>query len=512
MRNKDRQYIPTMPAAPALSIWQRLRGATFAAVAAVRSAGARVVALVARKVTGARAVLSHVVRAALVRRPRILTQDGIRHVAETVHVGNRAAAVRVVNWFRFQRKYAPRKVSSWTKSTWHRVVHPFMRVRVVVLGIGAVVVGLAVAPIATLVTLAVCGAVLIGLSHFIERFEASDRSIARVALRALEMVAQLLRVAAYIVAGAAVIAISAVSVVFAVTEVLELVLRYLDVPFAASLAALAFFVLTANWGLAVVETVWFAWVHEGKSSVRATRPHSGERQEIPLIRYDAERAWNRSPEPGAVEEVQETTVVVSVSPRCMGCDLDDQNPRYRVGNMSPLCNECFKCLIDDELIMAADQGAVTSEDVTTAIQNGIAVPAYVIIATGARLRSTRIDLDHEAITCRTEARVLSEQDPSRIHWAETGWWFDGHGNRRARRWHGFVGGRLATRAEYEHAKEKRGFYAMSLVSGTPGSWDRGPYRTLAAAQEAAADEISDHLAANVPGLEVVLDGALRSVS
>lgn len=476
MRNKDRQYIPTIPARQAPSLWQRLRGAASVAVAAVRSTGARVIALVVRKATRARAALRRVARAVMVHRPWILTRDGARD--------------------------ASAHATKWGRTTWRRVVRPFMRIRVTVLGIGAVVLGLVAAPVATLTVLAGCGVALVGLSRLIHRLEKSTRPAAHVALRVIEVAAQVLRGAAYVAAGIAVVAISAVSVAFAVTEVLECVLRYLDVPLAASLAALAFFVLTASWGLVATEIAWLALVHDEKASGSAARPGSAERQAIPLIRIDAERAW-RGDEVmndvsgtqvpmAAEEEMQETTRIIdnevkTRTAKCMGCDLDDGSSRYRIGGLSSLCSDCFQCLVEDELISAADRGEVDADDVSAAVRAGIPVPAYVVIATGARLRSTRIDLDREAITCRTEARVLSEQDPSKIYWSETGWWFDARGSRRARRWHGFVSGRVVSVVEYEYQKDARGFYA-SIEGGT---WVSPGYKTLVGAQDAAADEVSD---------------------
>ena len=474
---RNRQYIPTMPAAPAPSLWQRLRGAASAVAATIRSVSARVAAIVVRKVTGARAAVSRVARAAMVRRPWVLTRDGAQ--------------------------YAVTRASSWCRTTWRRVIRPFMRVRIVVLGIGVVVVGLAVVPVATLATLAVCGAALIGLSHAIARLEASSRSVAGVVLRMIETVAQVLYVAAYVAAGVAVLAISAVSAAFAVTEVLELVLRYFDVPLAAALATLGFFVLTASWGFAIGEIVWLAMVYEEEVLARSKRFRSADRRTMPMIRIDADRAWDGdkivhivpgSAEPLATnEEIQDTMDMIDKTEpqatKCVGCDLDDASPRFSLGSMTLLCRECFACLVDDELILAADRGEVSAEDVIVAIRAGISVPAYVVIASGARLRSTRIDLDREAITCRTGARAQSEQDPSRVYWAETGWWFDGRGGRRARRWHGFVAGRVATSVEYRHERDVRGFYTQ--VGDVR-------FKTLSGAQDAAADEIADRAYENNP--------------
>ncbi len=477
---RDLQFIPTLPswkiaadAKPTPSIWQRLRGATSTAVAAVRSAGARVIALIVRKATGARRALVRIARAAMVRRPWVLTRDGARDGAS--------------------------RAAGWCRITWRRVIYPFMRVRVAALGIGAVVVGLVVVPVATLATLAGCGAALLGLSRLIQYLEGTDHSTARVVLRIIEISAQVLRVVAYVAAGAVVLVISVASVAFAVTEVLELVLRYLDVPFAVSLAALAFFVLTASWSLGMLEVAWLVLVHEGKAPVRVAKPRPQGRQAIPLIRIDAERAWNSEETVGIVpgtaeplaaeEEAQETMDMTDEArvTKCMGCDLNDASPRFGFGSMTSLCGSCFEYLAEDELVAAADRGEVSAKDVAAAVRAGIRVPAYVIVMTGTRLRHARIDLDVEDITCHTKARVLSEQDPSRIHWGETGWWFDGRGRRLVRRWHGFVSGQVAAMVEYQHEKDSRGFYF--IVDGD--SHISSCFKTLAGAQDAAADEISD---------------------
>lgn len=501
MRNQANvlQYIPVIPTRktnPTLSIWQRARSAVSYAVEQARAAMARVVAVVTKKTSGIRVSIARAVRATMVRRPWVLTRDGVGHVVS--------------------------RALSWCGDAWRRAGRPFIRVRVVAIGIAVVAVGLVVSPVVTPMVLAGCGAALVGLSRLIAALEASKHPSAEFCLKCIEAGARILLVTAYVVTASVVVSLSLVSVAFAATEILELALRHLDVASAASIAALAFFVLTANWGFAVVEVAWLALVHVDK---RHARTRAQERQAIPLIRIDAERAWNgesgtdgaRATETKVVDVLAAFASAENAQPnartgRCMGCDLDDGGARFGVGQLSSLCSQCFSYLVEDELVNAAEDGQVSAVDVVLAINSGIQVPASVVIASGARLRSTRIDLDAEDVTCRTAARADSEKDPARVYWAETAWWFDGRGNRRARRWHGFVGGRLSARVEYEHAKGERGFYAVSLVSGTPESWDRGPYRALAAAQEAAADEISDHRGTNAPGLEVVPVDAIRSVS
>lgn len=530
MRNQASvlQFIPVIPtrnANPTLSIWQRARAAVSSAVIQVRAVVTRVVAVVTRKITGLRASIARVVRAALVRRPWILTRDGAGHAAS--------------------------RTLSWCGDTWRRVVRPFVRVRVVALGIGVALVGLVASPVVTLVAIAGCGVALVGLSRLISVLEGSSRPTARAVLTIIEYAARIGRALAYAATAVVVVSISLASVAFAVTEVLELVLRYLDIACATALATLAFFVLTANWGLAAIETAWLVFSHRNKMSrlsveqayesegAEAARARDGaayrnsaSRQAIPLIRIDAERAWNGDPgvddaQTNEDETVNALTLFASVndiagsgvpaqsharSGKCMGCDLDDRGARFGLGKLTSLCSECFSFLVEDELVNAAEDGQVSAEDVVLAIAEGIQVPAAVIIASGARLRSTRIDLDIEDVTCRMSVRSDSEKDSTRIYWVETAWWFDGRCNRRARRWHGFVAGRVAARVEYVHDRGIRGFYVAEPRRPATSPDGMGPYRTLRYAQEIASDEISDLRVADAFKLEVVLDGALRSVS
>lgn len=503
MRNADRNA--TMSANPTSSLWQRVCRAASSVVQTVRAASARALSFVVRKTAGARKAIRQVARAAMTRRPWVLSREGAKHALD--------------------------QSITWGRDTWVRVVRPFMRVRVAVLGIGGVVIGLVVAPITTLTVIAGTGAALIGLSRLVEVLEGSARPGARIALLVLEYVAQVSRVLAYAVTAGVVAGICIISVPFALTEIAELVLRYLEVPHAASLATLAFFVMTANWGLSMVEVAWLAFIHDGnRTAVPAVTASA-----VPLIRTDCDTCGvneasheslgahggagaslcmdcveERSEPLATEEEMQETFDIIDAgsarivpSSTCEGCGKVDANPRFGIGNMSALCGECFKYLLDDELIMAANQGSISAEDVQAAIRVGIQIPAYVIIATGARLRSTRIDLDREAITCRTEARVRSEQDVSKIHWAETAWWFDGRGGRRARRWHGYVAGRDVTYIEYKHEKDVRGFYT-----------DVGDirFKTLAGAQECAADEVSDRMRTKVEGPRMNVQLTQKAVS
>lgn len=443
------------------SRWQRLRAATVSIATRVankiESVVARAIAAVSKAGLALKARMRRIARAVMVRRPWVMTADGAGHAVS--------------------------RGLAWSRDTWHRVVRPFLKVRVVALGVGSFVVGLAVSPVATLTVVAAGGVVLVGLSRLISVLETSNSRAARVTLSVIETAAQVGRALAYVAAAALVLVLCLASPAFALTEGLELVLRYKNVPNALSISTFVFFILTGNWTLAAVEVAALMFV-----STR-TRKSNVERQEIPLIRVDANRAWNGDEMVQTHVKVMEANLAHDRTPPCLGCDLDDGGPRFGMGGLSSLCSECFAFLAEDELVNAADDGLVSAEDVLAAIAAGIPVPACVIIASGARLHSQRVSLDLEDVIVRSKARIESQNDLTQIFWAETAWWFDGRGNRRARRWHGFIGGRVAALVVFDHERGSRGFYALSPAGD--GAWDRGPFHTLARAQEAAVDEISD---------------------
>ena len=487
-KTRARQSIPVIPRAPSkgLSAWQRARAVASNVVTRVVRVVKSLVTRAGTAITGAgrkiKARMARVARAIMVRRPWVMTRDGA--------------------------SYAARRAATWSKDTWRRVIHPFLRVRVVALGFATFVVGLAVAPVATIAITAASGVVLVGLARAISTLETLGHPAARVMLMVIEWVAQAGRVLAYVATAAVIMGFCFASVAFAATEVLELVLRYARIPYAVSIAALAFFTLTGNWALLCVEIAWLALTRRPAMS-----DASRERRAIPLIRIDAERAWNGNEVVDVVPgipaplmsnaEIADMTAVFSgvdkaagvlgwngKTLKCEGCDRDDGGPRFGIGKLASLCGGCFACLVDDELIAASDEGRVSADDVVAAVTAGVSVPGYVIIASGARLRSTRVAYDGEAITVRSPERVRSEEDPTRIYWAETAWWFDGRGERRARRWHGFVGGRIASVIEYLYARDERGFYVIEPAHGTRRG-AAGPYRKLETAQEFAVDEIAD---------------------
>jgi len=356
------------------------------------------------------------------------------------------------------------QVGKWLKDAWVRGVKPFVRVRMAAVAVGATVVALVAAPVATVVWFSVAGLALLGVAKGIARLEAGGHTTL---LGVIEAVARAAYWALFAITVGVVLFLSITSLVFAVTELFELVLRLADVTRAVSIAALAFFVLTGNWAFAVLEAGWLGYVTQ---DARKTRSAAQRRQEIPTLKFiDVDGSESRSD--------------MSV---CEGCGVMDGGGRYRaLGMSSALCDSCFACWAEDELITAADAGLLNPYEVEVAVESGVNVPAYVVIKSGAKLRSVRIDLDREAVTCRTKARIDSKGDASKIHWAETAWWFDGRGNKRARRWHGFVDGVIRSVISYEHARDIRGFYVME-----PSGESRA-YHTLEGAQMTVATLISD---------------------
>lgn len=466
-----RQSIPVIR----VSFWGRIRNTVSSVAARIASVVKRTAARVVRTtkavavgtarttkavVLGTGVAIARVARAAMVRRPWVLTRDGA--------------------------KQAVSSAASWCNNTWHRVLRPFLQIRVAALAVGAVTVGLFVAPVVTVAITAGCGLVLVAAAKLILVLEkvADTSSAARTTLKVIEVLVQIGRVLVYAATAAFVVAASCVSMVFLATEVLELVLRFLNVPNAFYIALITSCVLTGNWFFAAFAALAmmpvpsfspFTVEMEIEEPVAKAASYASERQEIPVI-----------------HDIIDTEVTVSSSP-CMGCDRSDGGPRFSAGKLAELCHECFSFVVQDELIKAAESGQVSAENVEDAIRQGVSVPAAVIIASNAHPHHMRVQLDLEDITCRMGAsvRAHSEADHTKIFWLETAWWFDGRGVKKPVQWHGFVKGFVETFIVFEHAKHQRGFYAMSIAVEGEGSWSEGPFRTLFRAQEIAADEISD---------------------
>lgn len=361
------------------------------------------------------------------------------------------------------------KAVAWTKATWKRVLKPFLKVRVLALAILAFVVGLFVAPVATLIVTAATGAALYALSFGIEALEASNSKGARIALRGIELLMAFLKGAAYALTAAVTLAFCMLSLTFALTEALELVLRYYEVVGAAHIANAVFFVLNGSWVFAVIAVI----------SALARR------------RASAGRSLRRS--------VDEQDVVSAGGnrrvrlPKCTACGADDGGARFALHGRRGICGDCFEQLTREDALEAARKGRLTQREYDLAVEHGMTPDGDVqraIVEASKRRYQALLSDEINALP----QKAASESDSTKVHWAETAWWHDDKGAPHVRKWLGFVAGAVVAAVEYNHrAADNR--YRASLVA-KPGADGKklGGYRTLAKAFEVVWDALSDEVA------------------
>lgn len=358
------------------------------------------------------------------------------------------------------------KLGVWLDDTWTRVVKPFLNIRMAAFAIIGFIVGLATAPIATLLVVAGAGAFLFALSYGIEALEHSTKTAARWTLALLEGFVRCLKAAAYILTASLTLLLCAVSVPFLLTEVLELVLRYFDVANAVSISALVFFVLTGNWLLVGLEVAWLAYRKAPAPEVLRRRP---EQQPV------AASAGNRRVK----------------LPKCTACGSDDDGPRLSLRRHKGLCSECFEALVEEDAIKAAKQGKITKKDLEVAIEAGAAPSDAIVAAVIEQPRSSYRSLSRVQVMDLSQAH-LSAEDASKVYWAEVAWWHDDKGAPHVRKWVGFVAGQIAAQVEYNHRGQRDRYRAVAYVQNKRTVL--GAFGTLTRAQEAVGDALSDEAA------------------
>ncbi len=467
------------------------------------------------------------------------------------------------------------RVVAWLRETWHRVLRPFIRLRVVAYGIVFAVVGLVVAPVTTLLVAAGIGAALVGLSYVVEWLEGSSSRAARVALKAIEIVGQLVVGLVY----AATIALTLVLCTylpFLLTEVLELVLRYLNVRNAVLISSLVYFALAGEVAYFVVfgTLALLRWAPARRSRSideqtvessgnRKTRVVATESEWATATKFEAALAKSRervaarhvagaaatvdavvSLEPlpsSAGMLVDEITLVrkgdfdgaaqliasrssaglgytleearawvarvakeENISPRrvklpkCSACGVDDGGMRFGLRGHHDLCGSCFNQLDTEEALEAARTGRLNKAGLARLRKMGVKIPKAVEAAVNAQLVNRRRELTLDEIG-KLSAVANSRDDVSRIHWAETAWWYDRDGKPRVREWLGFVDGRSVVAVEYRHEKESRGFDAWLLGAQKDDDRKVGTFHTLGGAQDSLGDALTNQ-AATVGGM------------
>jgi hypothetical protein len=148
---------------------------------------------------------------------------------------------------------------------WHRSIRPLLRAMMYAFAIVAVFVALAVgftvAPLATILIYAGLVAAMLAIARGLRALEAAEvdgSTWARRTLNALNIGARVLRVLAYAAAAALTAALCAVSLSFAAFVAIDVVLSYLEVRGATTIAFLVSCAISGQWEIAIAWVLWRA--------------------------------------------------------------------------------------------------------------------------------------------------------------------------------------------------------------------------------------------------------------
>ena len=334
--------------------------------------------------------------------------------------------------------------ASWAKTAtaWRQSIRPILKV------VGAIAVATAwtsailVAPLGTVGITTAAGLVLIALGSLLERLDASTSMVARIVVRAIEVFAQALRAAFYLLSAAFIVAtLPAWAPVFAAYAVAEFLLRTLPEP--------------AN-GVPAPSIIDAEW-----ETPAATRRPS-------IVVVEAEVA---SPAPTMHRAIRAMgTEEMREFPGCAACgdieaslvrSMDDHH--FADGSIRPsdawLCGECFDRECEDNAIKY----------------------------TGVSLKKVSVDVRlNEAGLLATSECQASIKDLDHVFWTAqpTAWWRDKNGQLHARAWSCFNGGNVVATVSFEY---RRGVYRAATLGKVVG----GPQKTLQLAQRLANDTLFD---------------------
>jgi hypothetical protein len=435
----------------------------------------------------------------------------------------KSAAKKMACWARlvaYRVKHAVRPVTNFLEKLWHRALKPMCQF---VLLTTAVTVGFIcayLAPLATVLTLIVAAGVFFLLASavsstdeirqalpLIPRERWFVRAVARASLAfvwGIEALARLLRVAAY--AGSLLLLglMCATSASFAFFMLTFVVLSYLQVKGASTIAFYAWCVVTGNWGTLLV----FALFDTTVLMTRATRvtrtatptatvpertEASASRESSRSIVLDAEivvedavRVVTPSDAPGqphlwtrgnflrakGTEELWGTVHDVApvsapdwaeqwdASTPCNACD--EPKGGLRVTTDGPidthgLCGACFDLQCEEDALRFT----------------GVSLKA----------RSLQVQLNATGIASTPEYSA-SKFNNNALHWLTTAWWRDRSGKSFEREWSCLHDGNVVAAVRHNY---KRNVYLVTVLGKTVSSTKT----TLGAAKRLASDTIND---------------------
>lgn len=341
----------------------------------------------------------------------------------------------------FAKTKAVAKVAwSKTATAWRKALRPFLKT------FGALVAGviwvstLVVAPLGTVAVTAGAGVLLIGLARLLEALDGSNKRIAKLAIQAIETIAQALRVAFYLWSAAiAIVTLPAWGPMAAVLGVTLLILNALP-----------------------RSEMLYEMPTQAPVDVDLETPAATRRQKIDIIDAEVEPT-------SAVDKPKAIRAIGAEEMRdmnaCDACGTIEGSLRAkshrRAGDNAPeawLCGECYDLECEDDAIRF----------------------------TGVSLKKTSVEvrLNKEGLaTTREHAASLVDDN---VHWAPTAWWRDKSSALHEREWSGYVRGEVVANVIFDY---RRGTYRM-LVMGKPPR-DVGAQRDRQAAQRLATDIWND---------------------
>jgi hypothetical protein len=382
-------------------------------------------------------------------------------------------ARRVVAIVKTTAKAVVARVKPIAKRAWAIALRPYLGGVLAGAALGTVIIGAFVAPATTIATLLVGGLVFVGLARGVRALEESDSRAAKVALDILEIVGQALRALAY--AGAAVLAVAMASVswTFAVFSVLLLVLAYLDVRGAGTIAFLAWCVLSGSWGFGLL---WLMWRGAARLTLSRSQPVAVDVPEYSEIRREPvehahvlrrdyvavgaeEVADLIVPEP-SWEETYENATACDACGTTKGAARIRSNavPFVTVGSPNfgkpheasdaMLCSSCYEAECEDNAI--ALTGVSLKKVSTNVVLNAVGREALPEVA-------------------------ASKADVTQVFWAVTAWWRDRRSNHHERQWDCFHDGKVVATVVYDHSRKVYRASALGKFLGTktaPGAAKR----------------------------------------
>lgn len=440
---------------------------------------------------------------------------------------------------------------------WRLALKPLLLGTLSGVALFGLVVGAIVAPLTTVFMLLVAGLATLSLAHGVKSLEAHESvsRLARVTLRVLETIARIVVGLVYTAAALLVVGMCLASWAFTAFAAAFVVLAYLEVRGSASIAFLAWSLLTGNWALAIVWALLFAIriptravaetvpayseirlktdVHEDvivrpAPSIESSRVRLAQertRKGMPVRPSDAPNnpeLWTRGNHLVAkgTEELWGTEhdialVVHDDADEGRAVSVEAWDAAWDNDQVCGACKASKGALRIRSMNVPFATGGTQQGEVHERERDLLCATCFeaecedvALALTGVSLtaRSTEVRLSQKGIAHSPE-HAASVFDPTMPQWLESMWWRDRNGEQYPREWTCLVNGREAALVVKDHKRQV--FRASVLGRVVPN----GTKKTIEEAKRVAENELSDEANAVERHVEaadaVVADGARR---